>query len=420
MLKTLIYLSSCAVAADGKTDPFMMQEHPWLLKHFDKVRMVSYYGTKTMTAEDRDYIIPEKMPFAALRAWCTVFFVRDLWRELRHLQSDGQMNIVNIIKLILFTQRGLKMHFWMEALLGKQGDAATTLYSCWMSFDGYAAALTKRKHPDARFVVRGHAFDIDTERNPMNPYLMKQTIADQADGVFLISETAKSQYMEYMQGRVSSEKVHVLGMGSGGEAVQIKEAPLYAQGVFRVVSCAKIIPIKQVHLMVKALAKWEGMPLRWTHIGGGEGEKTLRKLAEEELDLKENVIYDITGSMDSAKVQKIYDSHAYDVFVNTSQKEGVPVSIMEAIRHGIPVIAPAVGGIPEMVTEDIGFLYDPEQGAEGVLAALDQFSKRPKDEALRMRMAAQKRWNDEYCSQNLLPRLFQKNIEKTQRKERMK
>ncbi len=407
MRKTLIYISSCAVHEDGRTDPFLLQELPWLMRHFDRVQMVSYYGIKTLTADDGDALVPIRPLLAPLRAWIGALFQRDLWRELGRLRRDGKLTPVNALKLLLFEARGRKMHFWTERLLRRAGTAQTTLYACWMSFDGYAAALSKRKHPDARFVARGHAFDIDRERNPMNPYLMKQAIADAADGLYLISECARAQFMSYMEGRVAPEKVRVLAMGSGGAPLEgRKEPPLYTQGVFRVVSCAMIIEIKQVHLMVEALAGWRGAPLHWTHIGGGEGEEALRALAAERLDRRENVIYDIMGFQDAEQVQKLYASRAFDVFVNTSRKEGVPVSIMEAMRYGIPVIAPNVGGIPELTAGGAGFLYAPEDGAEGLRQALERFALLPRDEAERMRGAAQARWNERYCSQNLLPRLF--------------
>ena len=116
----------------------------------------------------------------------------------------------------------------------------------------------------------------------MNPYLMKQMISKQADGIYLISESAKAQYLEYMQEDAPMDKIHVLGMGSSGNPIRtMKEPPMFGQGVLRVVSCANISEIKQIHLMIEALEKWEGMPICWTHMGGGEGEAALRKLAEE-------------------------------------------------------------------------------------------------------------------------------------------
>lgn len=404
---TLIYLSNCAIHEDGKSDPFMLQELPWLLKHFDQVQMVSYYGVRTLTEADGGRLVTIRPALASLRAWLKTPFMPDLWREMRRLFQDGAGSLRNILKLAAFTQRGLKMHHWTEWLIHKNGGTPTTLYSCWMSFDGYAAALSKRRHPEAHFVVRGHAYDIDVERNPMNPYLMKRRIAREADGLYLISETAKRQYLSYMEGYVSERKLHVLAMGSSGLPVDVcREPPLYTQGVLRVVSCAMVIPIKQVHLIVEALSRWDGGPVCWTHIGGGEGEKALRRLAEEKLDRKENVICELLGEMDSGRVQELYMSRPFDVFLNTSRKEGVPISIMEAMRHGIPVIAPMVGGIPELVTPETGFLYDPQAGADGVLEALRRFSSLEKGEAERMRDAAKRRWDEHYCSMALLPELF--------------
>ena len=142
-------------------------------------------------------------------------------------------------------------------------------------------------------------------------------------------------------------------MGSSGMPVDhLREPPLYTQGVLRVVSCAMFNPIKQVDVLVRALSRWQGGPLCWTHIGAGAEEAKVRALASELLDPKENVICELLGELDGAHVQRLYDTRPFDVFINTSKKEGVPVSIMEAMRHGIPVIAPRVGGIPELVTPD--------------------------------------------------------------------
>lgn len=46
-----------------------------------------------------------------------------------------------------------------------------------------------------------------------------------------------------------------------------------------------------------------------------------------------------------------------DLYLNTSLHEGIPMTILEALAHGIPVIAPAVGGIIEIITNgNEGFL----------------------------------------------------------------
>jgi glycosyltransferase involved in cell wall biosynthesis len=58
---------------------------------------------------------------------------------------------------------------------------------------------------------------------------------------------------------------------------------------------------------------------------------------------------------------------AADVFVLASHHEGLPVTVMEALTLGVPVVAPAVGGLPEVVTTgDNGILAEP--GSPSALA----------------------------------------------------
>ncbi len=407
---TLIYLSNCAVDKAGRGNPFMLQELPWLFRHFDRIVAVGHGGLRTLLPEDIESGAPlllTKPGAAGLRAVLKAPFVPDVWRELRRMRREHALTPVGVLKLLAFTVRGLKMHHWLEWALRGCEASRTTLYSCWMSYDAYAAALSKHRHPKVRFIARGHAFDVDVERNPMNPYLMKQRIAQEADGLYPISEATKAQLMQYMAGRIDERKVHVLAMGSAGTPVErIREAPRFKQGVLRVVSCAMVIPIKQVHVLLEALARWDGMPLCWTHIGGGERLDALRELADEKLDTKENVICDFPGTLDAAQIRQLYEQRAFDVFINTSRKEGVPVSIMEAMRFGVPAIAPRVGGIPELVTPEVGYLYDPQAGADGVLQALNDLAAQPQEESARMRSAAKARWDEHYCSEALLPKLF--------------
>ena len=50
---------------------------------------------------------------------------------------------------------------------------------------------------------------------------------------------------------------------------------------------------------------------------------------------------------------------AADVAVLSSEKEGTPVSLIEAAAAGRPAVATAVGGVPEVVTPETGILVSP-------------------------------------------------------------
>ena len=69
-----------------------------------------------------------------------------------------------------------------------------------------------------------------------------------------------------------------------------------------------------------------------------------------------------------------------DVFVLPSYREGMPMSIIEAMRSGKPVVATTVGGIPDMIETGVsGILVDPGAPNEIALAIL----KLKNDESLR-------------------------------------
>ena len=83
-----------------------------------------------------------------------------------------------------------------------------------------------------------------------------------------------------------------------------------------------------------------------------------------------------------------------DVFCLPSLTEGIPVSIMEAMACGVPVIATAVGGVPELVDQQTGMLI-PAGRADRLADAIERLTT---DEALRSRLvaAARERIEAEY------------------------
>lgn len=108
----------------------------------------------------------------------------------------------------------------------------------------------------------------------------------------------------------------------------------------------------------------------------GEGE--LRPEVEayaEELGIREKVIFHGSRS-------NVYPYlHSADIFLLPSRFEGMPMTIIEAMGTGLPVVASAVGGVPDMLRDgESGILVsqEPESVAKAVLSLLEQVDLRQK------------------------------------------
>jgi len=92
-----------------------------------------------------------------------------------------------------------------------------------------------------------------------------------------------------------------------------------------------------------------------------------------------------------------------DVFVLPSRTEGTPNAIIEAMVHGKPIIATEVGGIPDVVSADVGILVPPND----VRALADAIKRLAADRDLRKRMgqAARRKYEQIFTPRAVMPLL---------------
>ncbi len=74
----------------------------------------------------------------------------------------------------------------------------------------------------------------------------------------------------------------------------------------------------------------------------------------------------------------------------TALWEGMPITIIELAIRGVPIVASAVGGVPELIQPDTGWPLPADSGAEDYVAALRCALAAP-DEAMRRAETLQRR-----------------------------
>jgi glycosyltransferase involved in cell wall biosynthesis len=117
---------------------------------------------------------------------------------------------------------------------------------------------------------------------------------------------------------------------------------------------------------------------RFLLVGGGKQEAVLKELAER-LNLAGRLIF--TGlTRDMAGVYA-----ATDLLMLTSDTEGTPHVLLEAMGSDIPIVATAVGGIPEFVTSEEQGLLVPPGDRDALVTAAQRIHDDP---ALRARLVA--------------------------------
>jgi colanic acid/amylovoran biosynthesis glycosyltransferase len=253
---------------------------------------------------------------------------------------------------------------WARTALPAWGDRPLICYTYWLGPTTLGLALERGSQARLLLVSRAHGFDLYDSRS--RGLLRPETIAATDLPAFI-----SNHGLEYARGRwgAAVDRGEVMRLGTRDPGFRTAAS---RDGTLRVVSCSFIVAVKRLPLLVAALAELgarnSGRTVRWDHLGDGPGRADLERHAAR---LPPNVQWKLHGQLETADVVEFYRTNPADVFVNVSSSEGVSVAMMEAMSCGIPVVATAVGGTPEIVGGDNGVLLPANPAAAAVADAVD-------------------------------------------------
>ncbi len=271
------------------------------------------------------------------------------------------------------------------------------IYSYWL-FVPASVAVKLKEHlikmgvKVKKAVSRAHGYDLYEERNYLKYLPEREYLLKNLDAVFTCSRDGerylKEKYPPF------AEKIYYSPLGTKDHgAVSHNKTDK-----FTIVTCSSLNPVKRVWRIADALSLYMGeKEIKWIHIGGsGKKLQKLKNYTENKLSGK-NAAFEFKGQMTNDKVNDFYLSNPPDLFLNVSESEGVPVSIMEAASFGIPVLAADCGGTGEVVENSVtGKLITKDFSDSELISEIKNFMFLKKNDIKRMSEAGRSMWAEKY------------------------
>jgi glycosyltransferase involved in cell wall biosynthesis len=195
--------------------------------------------------------------------------------------------------------------------------------------------------------------------------------------VVCVSEHGRQQALEITGGKLA-ERIHVVRCGLDEEAFEASAPSPSPDGPLKLVCVGRLAPEKGHSGLLDALAKARelGLDAGLRLIGEGPERAALEQRVRT-LGLEAHVA--LPGARGGSELRK--ELLEADLFVLSSLMEGLPVTLMEALATGTPVIAPRLSGIPELVREEQdGWLFTTgcfDELARALIVAQEERSRLP-------------------------------------------
>ena len=332
--------------------PFFEKEIRYMKKYFDNIYIISYWCKKSICQEiEKKYNISiYRLSKYNWKGIININLIRWLFEkntgiEIKEKCIGDKKKIYGFLYILLYGIFYSEVKDIIDKILDEQSDVI--LYSFWLTRGAYAIAHYSKERKVEKIISRVHGYDLYEERNKINYLPFRKYIIKNLDEIDFISEIGKKYFEDKYKTDHLKTKVFYLGVDNNHLKKEIK-----VKNTICIASCSSIIPVKRLDLIIESI-KEINLPIQWIHIGDGKEREKIEGLAKVKLRSK---LYEFKGQLENKKVQKCLIENDVDYFINLSDSEGIPVSIMEALSIGIPIIARNVGGNSEIISDKVGLL----------------------------------------------------------------
>jgi len=292
----------------------------------------------------------KKSIFSKLRAICKALFSIVFLKEIGYLIRENKLQFTALKQALI--ELAAANHFADVLEPHFKKNNTKIIYSYWNNPQSYGAILLKRRGVVDKVVSRCHGYDVYVDRRELEYMPLKWQFINEFNTLFVICSSQINYFQEYYN--ASKNQISLSRLG-----VEIpKNSSLTSPNNFlHILSVSYCVAVKRIDFIIEVLAVFyklnPSINIRWTHIGDGLLKTKLEEHAQNKL---KGINYSFLGQLSNVEVQEYYQNNCVDLFINTSESEGVPVSIMEAMSYGVPVIAPDVGGVSELLCPESCYL----------------------------------------------------------------
>lgn len=284
------------------------------------------------------------MAYYALQKNVKPIFIPELKRQLCFLNDLSALR--KIYKIIKSEQPDIiHTHTAKAGSLGRLAGISYNLLH-----------LLKKKQIKFIHTFHGHIFDGYFNKVQSKVFiLIERFLALFSSKIITVSDSVKNELLAL---RIcGKDKIEVIPLGL--ELDKFLEIPIEDNIVSNIGIVGRLVPIKNHRLFLEAAAKVitdnPGIQIKFKIIGDGELREDLEAYAQK---LNINSRVDFLGwQKDLVNIYK-----DLDVVALTSLNEGTPVSLIEAMASGKAVVATNVGGVKDLLGDEVDPAGKPEEG----------------------------------------------------------
>ena len=395
--KTLILLCDNYPLSAGEF--FIDDEMRVIAPKFDKVLV---YTASADTGKNLNRFVPEnaevvsfsrqKFEAGKLKSVFRIFtpmFLAEFFFALKKLPLKYWLSAFKIMYVDIHRATNLKQNLIGLCKEKNINRTDCVFYSYWHDYKALALAIMRKENGKFQCVARSHRWDVFADKNKI-PYLpFKKFILDNLSNTISISKAGKEYFYEYVKPSPNA-KISISYLGKINDRKPLLEK---RSNEILICSCSTLTEVKQVDRIIEVLSLLNIGNLHWVHFGDGPLREDLLQYAQKMLP---DVQYEFKGIVPNNEILDFYAENFVDLFINLSSSEGIPVSIMEALSAGIPVVATDVGGTAEAVNKENGLLIPAEFDNADVAKEINAYLSLSDEERLSYRRRAYKFWMDNY------------------------